>query len=196
MSSSGDREQDSPQSQAVCFLSCPGKPCQAVRPARNSQPGSEPLPHLCQHQCPHKHQWGRLCRCLGVDTKEGRQEDGGRRAGLLDISGRCSQAGTVAKGGVAASGLTLVTLFSPEWCEFTPYEIGFHKYGAYVPTELFGSEFFMGRLLRLWPEPRLCYLQGESVLGGWRLAGLEPGCDMRLCCLRRHVGQCFRSQPE
>ncbi|XP_007620276.1 cytosolic phospholipase A2 zeta isoform X3 [Cricetulus griseus] len=47
-----------------------------------------------------------------------------------------------------------------EWCEFTPYEIGFHKYGAYVPTELFGSEFFMGRLLRLWPEPRLCYLQG------------------------------------
>ncbi|XP_021086349.1 cytosolic phospholipase A2 zeta isoform X2 [Mesocricetus auratus] len=47
-----------------------------------------------------------------------------------------------------------------EWCEFTPYEVGFHKYGAYVPTELFGSEFFMGRLLRLWPEPRLCYLQG------------------------------------
>ncbi|XP_011796588.1 PREDICTED: cytosolic phospholipase A2 zeta [Colobus angolensis palliatus] len=47
-----------------------------------------------------------------------------------------------------------------EWCEFTPYEVGFPKYGAYVPTELFGSELFMGRLLQLQPEPRICYLQG------------------------------------
>ncbi|XP_076983677.1 cytosolic phospholipase A2 zeta isoform X2 [Tamandua tetradactyla] len=47
-----------------------------------------------------------------------------------------------------------------EWCEFTPYEVGFPKYGAYVPTELFSSEFFMGRLLKLQPEPRICYLQG------------------------------------
>ncbi|ELK05509.1 Cytosolic phospholipase A2 zeta [Pteropus alecto] len=47
-----------------------------------------------------------------------------------------------------------------EWCEFTPHEIGFPKYGAYIPTKLFGSEFFMGRLLKLWPEPRICYLQG------------------------------------
>ncbi|KAM6181028.1 cytosolic phospholipase A2 zeta [Erethizon dorsatum] len=47
-----------------------------------------------------------------------------------------------------------------EWCEFTPHEVGFPKYGAYVPTELFGSEFFMGRLVQLRPEPRICYLQG------------------------------------
>ncbi|XP_076704623.1 cytosolic phospholipase A2 zeta [Callospermophilus lateralis] len=47
-----------------------------------------------------------------------------------------------------------------EWCEFTPHEVGFPKYGAYIPTELFGSEFFMGRLLHLLPEPRICYLQG------------------------------------
>ncbi|KAK2503712.1 hypothetical protein MC885_005765 [Smutsia gigantea] len=47
-----------------------------------------------------------------------------------------------------------------EWCEFTPHEVGFPKYGAYVPTELFGSEFFMGRLLQLRPEPWICYLQG------------------------------------
>ncbi|XP_054421088.1 cytosolic phospholipase A2 zeta [Pteronotus mesoamericanus] len=47
-----------------------------------------------------------------------------------------------------------------EWCEFTPHEVGFPKYGAYIPTKLFGSEFFMGRLLKLWPEPRICYLQG------------------------------------
>lgn len=66
---------------------------------------------------------------------------------------------------------TLVTLFSPEWCEFTPYEVGFPKYGAYVPTELFGSEFFMGRLLHFWPEPRICYLQGESRLGSLERGG-------------------------
>ncbi|XP_032273782.1 cytosolic phospholipase A2 zeta [Phoca vitulina] len=47
-----------------------------------------------------------------------------------------------------------------EWCEFTPHEVGFPKYGAYVPAELFGSEFFMGHLLQPWPEPRICYLQG------------------------------------
>ncbi|XP_008057648.1 cytosolic phospholipase A2 zeta [Carlito syrichta] len=47
-----------------------------------------------------------------------------------------------------------------EWCEFTPHEVGFPKYGAYVPTALFGSEFFMGRLLHHRPEPRICYLQG------------------------------------
>uniref|UniRef100_A0A8D0BUB3 Phospholipase A2 group IVF n=1 Tax=Salvator merianae TaxID=96440 RepID=A0A8D0BUB3_SALMN len=47
-----------------------------------------------------------------------------------------------------------------EWCEFTPYEIGFRKYGAFVRTEDFDSEFFMGRLIKKHPEPRICYLQG------------------------------------
>ncbi|XP_019500442.1 PREDICTED: cytosolic phospholipase A2 zeta [Hipposideros armiger] len=61
-----------------------------------------------------------------------------------------------------------------EWCEFTPHEVGFPKYGAYVPTKLFGSEFFMGRLLKLWPEPRLCYLQG--VWGSAFAASLDEIC--------------------
>ncbi|GAB0190418.1 cytosolic phospholipase A2 zeta [Grus japonensis] len=47
-----------------------------------------------------------------------------------------------------------------EWCEFTPYEVGFRKYGAFVRTEDFDSEFFMGRLIRKRPEPRICFLQG------------------------------------
>ncbi|XP_061467300.1 cytosolic phospholipase A2 zeta-like [Rhineura floridana] len=47
-----------------------------------------------------------------------------------------------------------------EWCEFTPYEVGFRKYGAFVKTENFDSEFFMGRLIKKHPEPRICYLQG------------------------------------
>lgn len=60
-----------------------------------------------------------------------------------------------------AAPMIIPLLCTPEWCEFTPYEVGLPKYGAYVPTELFGSEFFMGRLLQPRPEPRLCYLQGE-----------------------------------
>ena len=52
-----------------------------------------------------------------------------------------------------------------EWCEFSPYEVGLQKYGAFVPTELFGSEFFMGRLMRRIPESRMCYMLGDSLLG-------------------------------
>ncbi|XP_069805361.1 cytosolic phospholipase A2 zeta isoform X2 [Dendropsophus ebraccatus] len=47
-----------------------------------------------------------------------------------------------------------------EWCEFTPHEIGFRKYGAFINTEDFGSEFFMGHLIRRRKEPKICYLQG------------------------------------
>ncbi|XP_054825912.1 cytosolic phospholipase A2 delta [Eublepharis macularius] len=46
-----------------------------------------------------------------------------------------------------------------EWCEFSPYEIGFPKYGAFVHSEDFGSEFFMGRLMKKNPESRICYLE-------------------------------------
>ncbi|KAM8921274.1 cytosolic phospholipase A2 delta-like [Pelodytes ibericus] len=47
-----------------------------------------------------------------------------------------------------------------EWCEFTPYEVGLLKYGASIKTEDFGSEFYMGRLMKRHPEPRICYFQG------------------------------------
>ncbi|XP_054556794.1 cytosolic phospholipase A2 beta isoform X2 [Talpa occidentalis] len=47
-----------------------------------------------------------------------------------------------------------------EWCEFSPYEVGFPKYGAFIPSELFGSEFFMGRLMKQLPESRICFLEG------------------------------------
>ncbi|XP_047432423.1 cytosolic phospholipase A2 zeta-like isoform X2 [Mugil cephalus] len=47
-----------------------------------------------------------------------------------------------------------------EWCEFTPYEVGFQKYGAFVRTEDFGSQFFIGRQINKLPELRLPYLIG------------------------------------
>lgn len=50
-----------------------------------------------------------------------------------------------------------------EWCEFSPYEVGFPKYGAFIPSELFGSKFFMGRLVKQLPESRICFLEGEEA---------------------------------
>ncbi|XP_043929441.1 cytosolic phospholipase A2 zeta-like [Protopterus annectens] len=64
-----------------------------------------------------------------------------------------------------------------EWCEFTPHEVGFPKYGAFIRAEDFGSEFFMGRLMKSNPESRICYLQGlwssifsVSLADVWQLA--------------------------
>ncbi|KFZ58324.1 Cytosolic phospholipase A2 epsilon, partial [Antrostomus carolinensis] len=52
------------------------------------------------------------------------------------------------------------TLDFKEWVEFTPYEVGFLKYGAFVRSEDFGSEFFMGQLMKRIPESRICFLEG------------------------------------
>ncbi|NXU04377.1 PA24E phospholipase, partial [Buphagus erythrorhynchus] len=50
-----------------------------------------------------------------------------------------------------------------EWVEFTPYEIGFLKYGAFIRAEDFGSEFFMGRLMKKLPESRICFMKGDVL---------------------------------
>ncbi|XP_027631598.1 cytosolic phospholipase A2 beta isoform X2 [Tupaia chinensis] len=55
---------------------------------------------------------------------------------------------------------SLTTFEFGEWVEFSPYEVGFPKYGAFIPSELFGSEFFMGRLMKRLPESRICFLEG------------------------------------
>lgn len=56
----------------------------------------------------------------------------------------------------------LLTL-SLEWMEFTPYEVGLLKYGAFIRAENFGSEFFMGRLMKKLPESRICFLEGDLL---------------------------------
>uniref|UniRef100_A0A480NGH1 Phospholipase A2 n=1 Tax=Sus scrofa TaxID=9823 RepID=A0A480NGH1_PIG len=62
-----------------------------------------------------------------------------------------------------------------EWCEFSPYEVGLQKYGAFIPAELFGSEFFMGRLMRRIPESQMCYMLGNSRLEvGGGVQGTPP----------------------
>lgn len=73
-----------------------------------------------------------------------------------------------AVGGCGGSDPHSEAVSSPtEWCEFSPYEVGFPKYGAFIPSELFGSEFFMGRLTKRLPESRICFLEGEG--GAWQV---------------------------
>ncbi|XP_054825913.1 cytosolic phospholipase A2 zeta-like [Eublepharis macularius] len=47
-----------------------------------------------------------------------------------------------------------------EWCEYTPYEFGIHKYQASINIEDYGSKFFMGSLREKHEEPRICFLHG------------------------------------
>lgn len=62
-----------------------------------------------------------------------------------------------------------------EWVEFSPYEVGFLKYGGFVPSELFGSEFFMGRLMKRLPESQICFLEGKPCLPGQDSCSSDPG---------------------
>lgn len=62
-----------------------------------------------------------------------------------------------------------------EWVEFSPYEVGFLKYGGFVPPELFGSEFFMGRLMKRLPESQICFLEGE-----WKPLPGQDSCSVGL----------------
>ncbi|XP_039190448.1 cytosolic phospholipase A2 epsilon-like [Crotalus tigris] len=47
-----------------------------------------------------------------------------------------------------------------EWMEFTPFEVGLLKYGAYIRAEDFGSKFFMGRVMKKIPESPICFMKG------------------------------------
>uniref|UniRef100_A0A8C5TWR2 Phospholipase A2 n=1 Tax=Malurus cyaneus samueli TaxID=2593467 RepID=A0A8C5TWR2_9PASS len=55
------------------------------------------------------------------------------------------------------------TLDFKEWVEFTPYEVGLLKYGAFVRSEDFGSEFFMGHRMKKIPESHICFLEGNLL---------------------------------
>ncbi|CAB1343553.1 unnamed protein product, partial [Coregonus sp. 'balchen'] len=55
-------------------------------------------------------------------------------------------------------GLVVEHCLHGKWCEFTPYEVGIPKYGAYVHAEDFGSEFYLGHLVKKHPEIRITYL--------------------------------------
>ncbi|XP_009568343.2 cytosolic phospholipase A2 epsilon [Cuculus canorus] len=80
-----------------------------------------------------------------------------------------------------------------EWVEFTPYEVGFLKYGAFIRPEDFGSEFFMGRLMKKLPESRICFLKGlwsnvfsYNLLDAWHSSDPTERCSLR-CTQHRSV---------
>ncbi|XP_071368771.1 cytosolic phospholipase A2 zeta-like [Centroberyx affinis] len=72
--------------------------------------------------------------------------------------------------------------FEAEWCEFTPYEVGISKYGAFVPAEHVGSHFFLGHMIKKLIEPRIPFLMGiwssafsVNMIELWELAtGAQP----------------------
>ncbi|XP_059141098.1 cytosolic phospholipase A2-like [Physella acuta] len=47
-----------------------------------------------------------------------------------------------------------------EWMEFSPYEVGLPKYGTFLDCRQFACKFFMGCIVKDFPEPPLHYLQG------------------------------------
>ncbi|KAJ7413476.1 phospholipase A2 group IVE [Willisornis vidua] len=75
-----------------------------------------------------------------------------------------------------------------EWVEFTPYEVGFPKYGAFIRAEDFGSEFFMGRLMKKIPESRICFLEDDETLFPTRPNEL----DTRVVCPTDSFSEIFR----
>ncbi|OWK62667.1 Cytosolic phospholipase A2 epsilon [Lonchura striata] len=75
-----------------------------------------------------------------------------------------------------------------EWVEFTPYEVGFPKYGAFIPAEDFGSEFFMGRLMKKVPESRICFLEDDEAIFPTRPNEL----DTRVVCPPDSFSEIFR----
>ncbi|NXB99171.1 PA24B phospholipase, partial [Orthonyx spaldingii] len=75
------------------------------------------------------------------------------------------------------------TLDFKEWVEFTPYEVGLLKYGAFVRSEDFGSEFFMGHRMKKIPESHICFLEGtwsnifsQSFMDAVYLSGHSEHC--------------------
>ncbi|KAM9012993.1 cytosolic phospholipase A2 epsilon-like [Ara ararauna] len=80
-----------------------------------------------------------------------------------------------------------------EWVEFTPYEVGFLKYGAFIRAEDFGSEFFMGRLIKKLPESRICFMKGlwsnvfsYNLLDAWHSSDPTERCSLR-CTQHRTI---------
>lgn len=55
-----------------------------------------------------------------------------------------------------------VLLMFADWVEFSPYEIGMAKYGTFMTPDLFGSKFFMGKVVKKYEENPLHFLMGKS----------------------------------
>ena len=59
---------------------------------------------------------------------------------------------------------TIIFFPFAEWVECTAFEIAIAKYGIAMKTQHFNSKFFMGRLVKQYPEPPLHFLQSKKTL--------------------------------
>ena len=58
--------------------------------------------------------------------------------------------------------IDVVCLFDlSELIEHTPYGTGIPARGAFMRTELFGSKFYAGHVVKRFPEPSISFLQGR-----------------------------------
>nr|XP_013814746.1 PREDICTED: cytosolic phospholipase A2 epsilon-like [Apteryx mantelli mantelli] len=87
-----------------------------------------------------------------------------------------------------------------EWVEFTPYEVGFLKYGAFIRVEDFGSDFFMGHLMKKLPESRICFMQGlwsnvfsYNLLDAWHSS--DPSERFSLRCTQPRAVDVGEQEP-
>lgn len=82
-----------------------------------------------------------------------------------------------------------------DWVEFTPYEIGMAKYGTFMTPDLFGSKFFMGKVVKKYEENPLHFLMGK-----WSKSTTSLSDSFKLWCILgyslfllyyRCLGQCL-----
>ncbi|PKU35819.1 cytosolic phospholipase a2 epsilon-like [Limosa lapponica baueri] len=111
-----------------------------------------------------------------------------QESGVLDcVSYISGLSATTCKNIVVQSKFCLsFELLFQEWVEFTPYEVGFLKYGAFVRSEDFGSEFFMGHLMKKIPESRICFLEEYCLEHGIPFPGTELSQEDR-----EHLKECY-----
>ncbi len=57
----------------------------------------------------------------------------------------------------------IALFFFSDYVEFTPYEIGMPKFGAFVKPQDFGSKYYLGRIIDQCDETPLCYLMGKYI---------------------------------
>ncbi|XP_072266185.1 cytosolic phospholipase A2 gamma-like [Pyxicephalus adspersus] len=88
------------------------------------------------------------------------------------------------------------------WFEFTPHMCGFPAYKCFVKTELLGSKFEEGFLLKKQPEKDLCYLNGlwgSALASDHLISDLIQGysCSCRGCkTIKQHLSHDLRGKTE
>ncbi|CAB3377288.1 Hypothetical predicted protein [Cloeon dipterum] len=88
-----------------------------------------------------------------------------------------------------------------DWIEFSPFEVGMAKYGSFMKPEEFGSKFFVGKILKRYPEYPLHFLQGVwgsafCKLLKWHIRGDSNANQLDFTATSDESVNAFRDQVE